>query len=159
MNLKKSCSPCVFCDCFVCFVSSWWHQTHTCIDSFSLDKIVDMFSMQFESLRVHVPDCAIHLKRSHVHRSNINNTLNCPFVQISALDIVLVGFIYTNELKYKVLKCYVVVKLLRHEVQTNRVSVALWRSLKWLLLRAKYSYAIFNENEIECRRNFLKHAM
>ena len=49
----------------------------------------------------------------------------CPVVQISALDIVFGCFIDTNELKYNVLKYYVVVKLSHHKVPTNRVSFAL----------------------------------
>ena len=92
--------------------------------------------MQFESLWVHVTDCAKHLKRRHMqvlHRLNICTMFNCPVVQISALGAVFVCFIYTNEIKYKVLKYCVVVKLSRHNVPTNGFSVAMWRSLKWLL--------------------------
>ena len=47
----------------------------------------------------------------------------------AALNIVFVCFIYTNELKKKVYKYYVVVKLSHHKVPTNGVSVALTRSL------------------------------
>ena len=113
-----------------------------------------MFSTQFESLRVHVIDCTIDLKRRHMqvlHQLNIYTTFNCPVVQISALDVVFVCFIYTDELRYKVLKYYVVVKHSHY-----KVSVVLWRSLKWLLLSAKYSHALSNENEVECRCEFWK---
>ena len=44
----------------------------------------------------------MHLERCHVqvlHRLNIYTTINCPVVQISALDVVFACFIYTNELK------------------------------------------------------------
>ena len=44
-------------------------------------------------------------------------------------------FIYTYELKYKVLKYYVVLKLSHQKIPTNRVSVALWCSLNWLLFQ------------------------
>ena len=46
-----------------------------------------------------------------LHQLDIYTMLNCPVVQISALDAAFVCFIYTNDIKYKVLKCYVVVKL------------------------------------------------
>ena len=80
----------------------------------------------------------IALNARHWFAPCTSNSTTCKFDKdyifiLHSLDVVFCCFIDTNELKHKFLKYYAVVKLSRHKVPTNRVSVALWRRLKWLL--------------------------
>ena len=83
----------------------------------------------------------IHLERSNVqvlYRLNIQTMFNCPVVQIYAfmlqtLCLVVVLTRMSLNTRYRCSKTL----NSRHKVQTNRVSVALWRSLKWLLFTRK----------------------
>ena len=68
---------------------------------------------------------AIHLKRSHVQVLHLNHVQLSSCTNFCIRRFVLLGFFAIHELKYKVLKYYVVVKLSHHKVPTNRVSVAL----------------------------------
>ena len=58
----------------------------------------------------------------HYMQVYVYTRFNCPVIQISVLNVMLCCFI---KLKYKVLKYYVEVKLWRHKIPTNCVSVIL----------------------------------
>ena len=145
--------------------SSWWHQTHTCTASFSLDKDVGIFWRSLNRFEYTSLICAIHMKRHHlqvIHRLDMYKCIRHSAVQLYNFFALKVVFFWgggcysdTNECTDKVLKYYL--KRSRHLVPTNRDWVALWRSFKWLLLyclRSKHFHALSNENEVECRWEF-----
>ena len=88
--------------------SLWWHQMHTCI-SYWIKALQYVFHTVWIALSTrhwlrHTPRMVPRASFTLINYLYKCTMFNCPVVQISALDIVFVCFIYTNELKYKVLK-------------------------------------------------------